>query len=101
MERALRAFQPRCLICGTSEDLTNQHVRPVSRGHGLRPGNAVRLCRSCNSFIHNREASELTPDMAAKLESGAAAFKAHWAGGCVTPQGPIHNIVDPENWTTS
>ena len=93
MERALRAFQPRCLICGTSEDLTNQHVRPVSRGHGLRPGNAVRLCRSCNSFIHNREASELTPDMAAKLESGAAAFKAHWAGGCVTPQDPSTSLA--------
>ncbi len=86
MDRALRTFQPRCLLCGTSDDLTNQHVRPVTHGHGLRPGNAVRLCRSCNSFIQNREPGDLTPDMAAKLESGAAAFQAHWESGCVAPR---------------
>lgn len=42
------ARSPRCSCCGTTNDLTADHVRPVSRGgravHGLRT-----LCRSCNA----------------------------------------------------
>ena len=86
MGRALRAFQPRCVLCGSPHDLTNHHVRPVFHGHGLRPGNAVRLCRSCNSFINVREVGELAPEMAGRLLDAAASFQAYWEGGCVASE---------------
>ena len=99
MERALRAFQPRCVLCGTSDDLTNQHIHPVSRGHGLRPGNAARLCRSCNSSINDRDVGELAPEMAGKLLDAAASFQAHWEGGCVASEvyagAPADNTPKP------
>jgi hypothetical protein len=86
MEKALRLFQPRCVNCGAPDDLTTHHVRPVSRGHGLRLGNAVRLCRSCNSFIHDRGVAALTPEMARRLRDAAASFLAYWKSGCVAAE---------------
>lgn len=85
MERAIRSFQLACVLCGCADHLTIHHVRPVSRGHGLEPGNAVRLCRACNSFIGMKEPSELPPGMALKLETATAQFKEHWESGCATP----------------
>jgi 5-methylcytosine-specific restriction endonuclease McrA len=99
MERALRAFQPRCVLCGSSDDLTNHHVHPVFGGHGLRPGNAVRLCRSCNSSINIRDVKELAQEMAGKLLDAAASFQAHWEGGCVASEvyagAPADNTPKP------
>ncbi len=82
MKKALYAFQPKCLLCGASEDPSIHHVRPLSRGGRKWPGNVVRLCGTCNSFIYNREPSELTPHMAAILENGEAQFKEYWDSGC-------------------
>ncbi|HVS36767.1 MAG TPA: HNH endonuclease [Gemmataceae bacterium] len=86
MERALRFFQPRCVLCGSSDDLTNHHVHPVFHGHGLRPGNAVRLCRSCNSSINIRDVGELDPETAGKLLDAAASFLAYLEGGCIASE---------------
>lgn len=88
MERSLRRFQPACVICGSFNHLTIHHVRPVSRGHGLEPGNTVRLCRACNSFIGMKEPGELPPGMAQKLDTAAVQFKEHWESGCTTPATP-------------
>lgn len=85
MERALRRFQQACVICCATDHLATHHVRPYSRGHELEPGNAVRVCRSCNSFIGIKEPGELPPDMALKLETAAAQFQEHWDSGCFTP----------------
>ncbi len=82
MKEALYALQPRCLLCEESGNPNIHHVRPVSHGYGKRPGNAVRLCGACNRFIYDREPSQLTPRMAAILESGAAQFKEYWDGKC-------------------
>ncbi len=94
MEKALRVHQPRCVNCGAHDDLTTHHVRPVSRGHGLRPGNAVRLCRSCNSSINAREAGELTPEMVRRLQDAAASFQKYWEGGCVAAEVFLATPVD-------
>ena len=51
MDAALRAFRPFCVLCGTADDLTVDHVRPLSKGFGLEPGNACLLCGSCNNGI--------------------------------------------------
>jgi 5-methylcytosine-specific restriction endonuclease McrA len=85
MQLALCCFQPACVLCATTDDLTVHHVKPLSGGHGLEPGNAVRLCRACNSFIYMRKIDELSPDQARRLETAAAQFKEHWESGCTTP----------------
>lgn len=38
-----------CLICGTSSDLTLDHIYPWSLGGPDTDGNLRTLCRSCNS----------------------------------------------------
>jgi hypothetical protein len=82
MEQALCNFQPACVICGVTDDLTRDHIRPVSQGHALEPGNAVRLCRACNSFKRDRDLEELPPEIAERLEPAAAKFKEFWEAGC-------------------
>lgn len=49
-ERA-RARQPWCSVCGTSEDLTVDHLVPLAAGGPRHPrlGDVIVLCRSCNS----------------------------------------------------
>ena len=88
MERSLRSFQPACVLCDIPNDLTTHHVRPLIGGHGLEPGNAVRLCRGCNSFIWIRPLSDLSTSQSNKLEMAAARFKEHWENGAATPSGP-------------
>lgn len=39
----------RCLACGTTEDLTVDHIKHQSRGGGHEVENLRTLCRSCNS----------------------------------------------------
>src|SRR5262249_32425528 len=70
---------------------------------GLEPGNAVRLCLACNSFINTRDPRELSPGQARKLETAAAQFKEFWEGGCVTteartaaPAGDTLKLPDPD-----
>ena len=39
----------RCVYCESSEALTLDHLRPVSRGGGNHPRNLVTACSACNS----------------------------------------------------
>jgi len=43
-----------CAACGSLEDLTIDHIIPISRGgsHGI--GNLQSLCRSCNASKNNK-----------------------------------------------
>jgi hypothetical protein len=86
MDHALRTLQPACVVCGGATDLTTHHVRPFSEGYGLEPGNAVRLCRACNSFIGTADPSHLPPEMARKIARAAAKFKEYWESGCPAPK---------------
>jgi hypothetical protein len=94
MERALRRFQPACVICGVTDHLQTHHVKPRCLGNALEPGNAVRLCKACNSSIGMKEPGELSPDMARKLVTAAAQFKEHWESGCTTPAAPTPAPVE-------
>ena len=38
-----------CKFCGTTEDLTLDHIVPFSKGGDSTPDNLQTLCRSCNS----------------------------------------------------
>jgi 5-methylcytosine-specific restriction endonuclease McrA len=94
MDQSLRRFQTACVLCGDTDDLTTHHLRPLSEGHGLKPGNAVRLCRSCNSFIYMRDPSQLAPSQARKLETAAAHFKEYWESGCAIPAVPVPGLAE-------
>lgn len=78
MEQLLRTFQPTCVICNSPDDLTTDHVHPLASGRGLIPGNAVRLCRHCNSSKHAKPLCQLPDTWQVKISSAAAAFKQHW-----------------------
>lgn len=78
MERELQKLQRFCAICGADSDLVTDHVRPLSKGYGLKPGNATRLCKSCNSKKHCKDLHELPSGWRTKLARAAKRFKVYW-----------------------
>lgn len=78
MEEALREQQPACVLCNSNEYLSVDHVRPLSDGYGLYPGNAVTLCRSCNSSKGAKHVENLAKSDRAKLFKAAKEFAAYW-----------------------
>lgn len=46
-------LQPWCSRCGRTDDLTGDHIQPLSLGGSNRPDNIRVLCRSCNSSKGN------------------------------------------------
>ena len=53
--RTLRLFDGKCAYCGSSENITRDHIVPVSKGGGYTKTNIVPCCGSCNSKKHNRD----------------------------------------------
>lgn len=78
MEDALVEFFPNCVLCGATERLTVDHVRPLSLGFGLEPGNAARLCGSCNSKKIDKPLEALPAVTAKRLQQAADDFYVHW-----------------------
>ena len=78
MEVTLAELQLDCVLCGQAAEATD-HVNPLSHGHGLKPGNAVRLCQSCNSSKGPKLLSALAPTDRANLVKAAQDFEEHWA----------------------
>jgi 5-methylcytosine-specific restriction endonuclease McrA len=57
LSKRARELQPFCSWCGATEDLTCDHVRPVSRGGKTKRvtlADVQVLCRACNSAKGNR-----------------------------------------------
>lgn len=59
MEVLLRQKFTTCVLCGSTDRLETDHLLPISKGYGLRPGNAVVLCRFCNRSKSNKILSDL------------------------------------------
>lgn len=78
MSQELLSLQPKCILCESEQNLQIDHVLPLIRGFGLEPGNAVVLCRSCNSSKKDRLLSQLKPEIAEKIQDAAKAFEAYW-----------------------
>lgn len=78
MERALIALQSICVVCGSTDRLAIDHVLPLSKGHGLIPGNAVRLCIGCNSSKRNKDLENMPLDIATKIKNAAEQFRDCW-----------------------
>lgn len=69
---------PFCAICLSTDNLCIDHVQPLSKGHGLKPGNAVTLCRSCNSRKKDKLMESLDLLTRRRVEVMAMAFQIIW-----------------------
>ena len=49
-----RIYDSPCVSCGSTEDMTADHIIPISRGGQHSIGNLQSLCYSCNSSKHDR-----------------------------------------------
>lgn len=49
LSRRMIRRQPWCTWCGETEDLTADHIVPLSRGGASSPANVQVLCRACNT----------------------------------------------------
>jgi hypothetical protein len=80
MESSLIGFFDRCVICGSEDDLEIDHVFPKSKGYGLCPGNAIRLCHfhNCPSFKGGKMPDELPEFERNKILLAAKKFKDYW-----------------------
>ena len=43
-----------CLVCGSTANLTVDHVRPLSEGGSDAPANLRTLCRACHRTRHGQ-----------------------------------------------
>lgn len=80
MEVCLKRLFISCVICGSKERLCVDHVYPLSKGNGLRPGNAVILCTHCNSKKWKHNPIDLPEVHQYLVLKSAAKFKQHWEG---------------------
>lgn len=78
MDALLFQLQPACVICGSTKKLCVDHVSPFSKGNGLKPGNAVVLCMSCNSWKHDKDLSQLPQEWQDKILRAASQFLDTW-----------------------
>lgn len=80
MEQDLKNFFTSCVICNSTEKLCTDHVKPLSKGYGLRPGNAVRLCSRCNSIKWAHDLTHIPELHRYLILKEAAKFKLYWEG---------------------
>lgn len=78
MEQMLYRLQPVCVICGSDDRLAIDHVRPLSKGGKLEPGNVVILCKSCNSTKKNKTPEEMPVTKRSIIDIQAKNFKRAW-----------------------
>lgn len=52
VRRFVLARDKACLLCGATQRLTVDHVRPLSMGGSDAPRNLRTLCRSCHETRH-------------------------------------------------
>ena len=78
MTLLLAEMQPRCVVCGSGDRLAIDHVNPLSKGHALKPGNAVRLCQPCNNKKWVRTLDELPVSWRIRIRAAARSFERAW-----------------------
>lgn len=53
-----KLYESECIACGSAENITIDHIIPISRGGRHSIGNLQSLCLSCNSSKHNKTMTE-------------------------------------------
>lgn len=81
MDIALRAFFSQCVLCPSTGPFHVDHVYPLHLGYGLKPGNAVILCKDCNLRKQGTHPDKLPEEIRTKLLSAAERFRVAWSGG--------------------
>jgi len=80
LEKYLNEFFSCCVMCYSEKDLTVDHLIPLfpedgTKGFPLQPGNALILCRKCNSKKRNKILTDLPNHLSHKLIFAAKSFK--------------------------
>lgn len=80
LEKHINEFFSCCVLCYSGENLTVDHLIPVlpedsTIGFPLQPGNALLLCRRCNSRKKNKILDNLPPAQKFKLLMAAESFR--------------------------
>lgn len=78
MEIALEEMYPVCVVCGNSDMMAVDHVRPLSLGYGLTPSNATRLCIHCNARKSDKMLEELDDCTREKILASSRNFEIYW-----------------------
>lgn len=74
----LKKFFPVCVACGGTDRMSKDHVLPLSRGYGLKPGNAVILCVHCNASKRSKSLDRLPEEKRNRILRAAHEFKIYW-----------------------
>lgn len=69
-KEVLRRDGHKCLLCGSREDLTLDHIVPKSKGGKLIYNNLQTLCKQCNASKGQRKSDlrKLTINVFCKIE---------------------------------
>lgn len=78
MNKYLRVLQPMCILCGAVDDLTTDHVNPLRLGFRLEPGNAITLCRKCNSRKGGKAMKDIPYNERLLIRESANDFEDAW-----------------------
>jgi len=78
MDLAVYKFFNKCVLCGSADDLSVDHVLPLSKHNGLKPGNAIILCMTCNRKKHALSLDRLQSDTREKIVDAANRFNVYW-----------------------
>lgn len=54
-QKNLEYFDYSCAYCGSKENLTKEHIVPVTKGGATSKKNIIPACLSCNSAKSNKE----------------------------------------------
>ena len=57
-QKCLTHFNHQCAYCGSTENLEQEHVIPVSKGGHYTVDNIIPACRSCNASKNNKSLEE-------------------------------------------
>jgi len=90
----------KCILCGTTQDLTKHHLIPKRNGGKGKLNNTIKVCRQCHDEIHGFKTKKI------KLEE--LINKYIWFSGNtdintisedldITPQDVIM-IMNPDHW---
>ncbi len=78
MSFAIKDLFKSCVICGSTENLAIDRVLPLSKGYGLKPGNAVILCQHHNAVKRDKDLKDLPLEWQANIIWNAIQFKNYW-----------------------
>ena len=98
----LERQQHQCVSCGTTENLTIDHIQPLSQGGSGFPNNIQALCHSCNARkgeaqrqAHPSPLRDQQADRARALRTQGYSVKAI-AAECGASEASVYTWLNPD-----